>query len=478
MGKKQQYLTVDGRKIPVSNLDKVLYPAGRVTKAQIIDYYLRVSSWLIPHLKDRPVTLKRYPNGVIGEYFYEKDAPGFTPEWVKTFPVPRRDSSGTDIRYILINDRPTLVWLANLANLEIHPFLHRVPRIDRPAWVVFDLDPGEGADILTCARVALILRDVLTRLEMRSFAKVSGSKGLQVYVPLNTKITYAETQPFAKAVAEMLADSHPDLIVAEMAKVLRRRKVFIDWSQNADFKTTVGVYSLRAKSRRPFVSAPVEWDELATAIDKEDVESLFFGMEDIIERLRRVGDLFKPVLTIKQTLPRQVLRYIASHTSPSLDRYARKRNFSKTRPFCSPKACGQSFALRLSSRDAWRVEILGSAERPAVRERRQALGDADGGSSAAVSGLRRDHPERSVRRRHRHGVGYRNLRASRRQLLQRLSSDTSKRPKTEGRMAPCAIQKCGAPSVVPHQDRREHATGFEEARRYIGSFRSLDARDR
>jgi len=331
MGKKQQYLTVDGRKIPVSNLEKVLYPESRVTKTQVIDYYLRISSWLLPHLKDRPVTLKRYPNGVTGEYFYEKDAPGFTPEWVKTFPIPRRDSSGTDIRYILINDRPTVVWLANLANLEIHPFLHHVPHIDRPTWVVFDLDPDEGADILTCARVAFILRDVLTRLEMRSFAKVSGSKGLQVYVPLNTKVTYAETQPFAKAVAELLAASHPELIVADMAKVLRRRKVFIDWSQNADFKTTVGVYSLRAKNLRPFVSAPVEWDELATAMDKEDVESLFFGVEDIIERLRRVGDLFKPVLTIKQTLPRQVLRYIASHTPPSLDRYARKRDFAKTR---------------------------------------------------------------------------------------------------------------------------------------------------
>jgi bifunctional non-homologous end joining protein LigD len=327
---KKEYLTIDRRKVPVSNLHKVLFPGGRVTKAQVIDYYLRVSRWILPHLKDRPVTLKRYPNGVTGEHFYEKDAPGFTPDWVKTFPVPRREAGAPGIRYILINDRATVAWLANLANLEIHPFLHRVPHIDRPTWIVFDLDPGAGANILACGEVAFILRDVLSQLGMQSFVKVSGSKGLQVYVPLNTDVNYAQTQPFAKAIADLLAERHPELIVAEMAKVLRQKKVFIDWSQNADFKTTAGVYSLRAKKSRPFVSAPVQWEELDAAMKDGDADSLFFGMDETIDRLERLGDLFKPVLTIKQNLPSQVTRHLATRTPRSLERYTAKRNFSKT----------------------------------------------------------------------------------------------------------------------------------------------------
>jgi bifunctional non-homologous end joining protein LigD len=172
----KQTLTVEGRQLQLSNLDKVLYPAGRFTKAQVIDYYIRIAPYLLPHLKDRPVTLKRYPNGVTGEHFYEKDAPSFTPEWVQTAAVPRR-SGKSDINYILINDLPTLVWSANLANLEIHPFLHRVPEIDTPTLIAFDLDPGEGADLLTCCEVALLLKDVFDRLKLKSFAKVSGSKG-------------------------------------------------------------------------------------------------------------------------------------------------------------------------------------------------------------------------------------------------------------------------------------------------------------
>src|SRR5215831_18964396 len=224
MPKAKQHLTVDGRAVPVSNLEKVLFPQGPVTKAQIIDYYVQISDYLLPHLQNRPVTLKRYPNGVQGAFFYEKDAPRFTPEWVKTFPVPRRKSKGM-IRYILINDRPTLVWLANLANLEIHPFLHRVPHIDKPTMIVFDLDPGEGADVLTCGRVAFLLRKLLEQFDLECLAKVSGSKGLQVYIPLNTNVTYDVTQPFAKAIAELLAEQHPRLIVVEMAKSLRNKKV-------------------------------------------------------------------------------------------------------------------------------------------------------------------------------------------------------------------------------------------------------------
>jgi bifunctional non-homologous end joining protein LigD len=325
----KQHLTVDGRDVPVSNLDKILFPHGRITKAQVIDYYLRISKYLLPHLKNRPVTLKRYPNGALGKFFYEKDAPSFTPDWVQTFPVPRRESGGT-IRYILVNDRATIAWLANLANLEIHPFLHRIPHIDRPTSIVFDLDPGEGADVLTCGRVAFLLRQLLTELRLQSFVKVSGSKGLQMHVPLNTNVTYDLTQPFAKAVAELLTQQHPKLIVADMAKALRRGKVFIDWSQNADFKTTVGVYSLRAKTNQPFVSVPVTWEELETTVTKGSASDLYFDIDAALARVEELGDLFKTVLSVKQELPSSVLKHLAGKMPQSLAKYERKRDFAKT----------------------------------------------------------------------------------------------------------------------------------------------------
>jgi len=309
MPKAKQHLDIDGRNVPISNLDKILFPHGGITKAQVIEYYLRISNYVLPHLRDRPVTLKRYPDGALGNFFYEKDAPRFTPEWVQTFLVPRRES-GRNIRYILVNHRATLGWLANIASLELHPFLHRVPKIDTPTTVVFDLDPGPGADVLTCARVAFLLRDLLAEFKLKSFVKVSGSKGLQVYVPLNTAVTYEVTQPFAKAIAELFAQQHPKLIVAEMAKALRKGKVFIDWSQNADFKTTVGVYSLRAKTAQPFVSLPVAWDELAGAVKKNDAQSLYFGIEAALARVEKLGDLFKPVLSLKQQVPKAVLKHL------------------------------------------------------------------------------------------------------------------------------------------------------------------------
>ena len=303
---RKNELIVSGHRIAVSNLDKVLYPGGHFTKAKVIDYYIRISRYLLPHLKNRPVTLKRFPDGIYGEFFYEKDAPSFTPDWVETFPVPRREQNGPDIRYILINDLPTLVWLANLTNLEIHPFLHRVPNITRPNWIVFDLDPGEGANVLSCARVALLLRDLLTNLKLKSFVKVSGSKGLQVYVPLNDHTSYSVTQPFAKAIAELLAQEHARLIVAVMAKALRKRKVFIDWSQNDDYKTTVGVYSLRANYHRPYVSLPIEWHEVENALARRDEKSLYFTPETALSRINQHGDLFAAVLSTKQKLPQAV----------------------------------------------------------------------------------------------------------------------------------------------------------------------------
>jgi len=326
---KQQQLNVDGRQVPVSNLDKVLFPDGPVRKADVIDYYVRIADVLLPHLKNRPVTLKRYPNGAIGEFFYEKDAPGFTPDWVETFSVARKESRG-DIRYILVNDRATLVWLANLANLEIHPFLHRAPNIDIPTSIVFDLDPGEGTDVLTCAKVAFLIRDMFIKLRLKSFVKVSGSKGLQLYVPLNTKVSYEETQPFAKAVAELLAAEHPTLIVSEMAKALRRGKVFIDWSQNADFKTTIGVYSLRAKSTTPFVSLPVTWEELALATKKKKPENVYFGIDAALKRVEKFGDLFEDVLSLKQKLPDSFAKHLPAKAPTSLEEYSNKRNFAKT----------------------------------------------------------------------------------------------------------------------------------------------------
>jgi bifunctional non-homologous end joining protein LigD len=333
--KPQQHLEIGGRQVPVTNLDKVLYPETHFTKAQVIDYYIRVSEYLLRHFKNRPVTLKRYPSGIHGQFFYEKDEPSFAPEWIETFPVPRR-AGGPDICYILINDLATLVWCANAASLELHPFLHCVPHIDQPTSVVFDLDPGEGADLVTCIQVAFILRDVLTGLGLQSWPKVSGSKGIQVYVPLNSGATYAMTQPFAKGLAELLGKQYPDLIVAEMAKVKRAKKVFVDWSQNSDFKTTVGVYSLRAKRERPFVSLPVRWEDLNTVQRTRKTEPLYYEPDAALERLAELGDLFAPVLTVKQTLPElveQVLSRTAktgTRSTAALRDYEKKRDFSKT----------------------------------------------------------------------------------------------------------------------------------------------------
>jgi bifunctional non-homologous end joining protein LigD len=302
MAKKEtRQFDIDGQTITLSSLEKPLYPSG-FTKGQVIDYYIRASDVLLPHLKDRPVTLKRFPDGTTGKAFYEKNAPRFTPSWVRTFAVPRRSKEGK-IHYVVIDNRATLVWCANIASLELHPFLHRAPNIDSPTAVVFDLDPGRGTNLLTCAGVAFLLKEALERLKLACFVKVSGSKGLQVYVPLNAPTTYHATQPFARAMAEYLEQEHPALIVSKMSKDLRPGKIFIDWSQNADHKTTIGVYSLRAKRKKPYVSLPVSWDELRQAAATGATESLCFEPEAALERLAVIGDLFAPVDTLKQRLP-------------------------------------------------------------------------------------------------------------------------------------------------------------------------------
>lgn len=326
---------IGGKTLALSNLDKVLFPETGFTKGQVIDYYTRVSPYLLPHLKDRPITLNRLPDGVTGERFYEKNAPSHTPDWVKTFPVFSDEAKTID--YILINDLPTLVWTANLANLEMHPFLAKAPRLERPTMVVFDLDPGDGADILRACEAAFLVKDLLDRLALCSYAKVSGSKGIHIHVPLNTKATYEATRPFAKSIALSLATDHPKLIVSEMPKSKRAGRVLIDWSQNSEHKSTVAVYSLRARIDGPFVAMPVAWEELEKALKSRDGSALCFEPKTALVELQKTGDLFAPLLNLKQTLPRPFLRLMTRDPAASasghvgaLESYRRKRDFSKT----------------------------------------------------------------------------------------------------------------------------------------------------
>jgi bifunctional non-homologous end joining protein LigD len=279
----------------------VLWPAAGFTKAGVIDYYARVADAILPHLRDRPLTLKRYPNGVEAKSFYEKRCPSHRPDWVATAPVWSGRNEG-DIDYCLCNDRATLIWMAQLAALELHPSLSLADEIERPTLLAFDLDPGEPAGILECCRVGLRLRELLGELDLECVPKTSGSKGLQVYVPLNGEITYEQTKPFAHAVAQTLERAEPDLVVSRMAKKLRKGKVFVDWSQNDQHKTTVAVYSLRARER-PTVSTPLAWDEVERASQQEDPDALRFEASDVLERVEERGDLFAPVLELRQELP-------------------------------------------------------------------------------------------------------------------------------------------------------------------------------
>ena len=323
-------VTIGGRQLSLSNLDKILYPKTGFTKGQVIDYYSAIARTILPHLKDRPITMKRFPDGVAGEHFYEKAAPSFTPQWMKTFPIARTSVSAV-VNYTVINDLPSLIWSANLANLELHPFLARVPHVERPTMIVFDLDPGDGADILRSGEVAFILKDVLDRLGLQCFVKVSGSKGIHLHVPLNTAVTYEATQPFANSVAQLLASEHPALVVSEMAKAKRRGKVFVDWSQNSEHKSTVAVYSLRAREDGPFVAMPITWEELREAMQKGDASALLYTPGDALKRISKIGDVFAPLLKLKQKLPEPFLKLMkAPSPSKGLDLYRRKRDFTKT----------------------------------------------------------------------------------------------------------------------------------------------------
>jgi bifunctional non-homologous end joining protein LigD len=272
-----------------------MYPAVGFTKGQVIDYYTRVAPALLPHLRDRPLTLKRYPNGVEGGYFYEKQCPSHRPDWVRSEAI---EMSSKTIDFCVCDDLPTLVWLANLADLELHPSLSLVDDVDRPTVMAFDLDPGPPAALAECCEVALLLRDTLSRLGLESFAKTSGSKGIQVYVPLNeADVDYDHgTKALSQALARHLEAEHPKLIVSQQRKDLRRGKVLIDWSQNDEKKTTVCVYSLRARER-PTVSTPLRWEDL------DDPDALVFEASDVLERIEQHGDLFAPVVELRQELP-------------------------------------------------------------------------------------------------------------------------------------------------------------------------------
>jgi len=302
MAGKESVLEVEGRQIKVSNLDKVLYPKAGFTKGQLIDYYVRIAPVLLPHLDNRALTLKRYPNGVDGMYFYEKNCPKYRPPWMKTAKV-WSEGNNRFMDYCIASDVATLVWLANLADIELHTSLALASNVMRPTVIAFDLDPGPPANIVQCCQVGLWIREIFAQFQLQSFAKTSGSKGLQIYVPLNTAVTFDDTKSFARAIARLLEERHPDQVVSDMKKALRVNKVFVDWSQNDNHKTTVNVYSLRAKDQ-PTVSTPVTWQEVEQCLKKADPELLVFTFEQVLKRAEKSGDLFEPVLTLKQQLPK------------------------------------------------------------------------------------------------------------------------------------------------------------------------------
>lgn len=285
---------IEGRTLTLSNLDKVLYPETGFTKAQVVDYYARIAPILLPHLRGRPLTLVRYPDGVAGKSFFEKRRPPSAPDWVEV---------GGELGSVLCDEPATLVWLANLAALELHTHQHTVAAPDLPTAVVFDLDPGAPATVLDCARVALDLHAVLGRLGLVAVVKTSGSKGLHLSVPIATGTVDDETtKGFALALGRILADAAPKQVTVAMAKDQRVGKVFVDWSQNDRHKTTVAPYSLRAKSR-PTVSTPVSWTEVQHTLDAGDPSLLQFESDEVLERVDRLGDLYAPNLDTPQTLP-------------------------------------------------------------------------------------------------------------------------------------------------------------------------------
>jgi bifunctional non-homologous end joining protein LigD len=299
---KRVEVQIDGRTLSLSNLDKLMYPEAGFTKGHVIEYYTRVAPVLLGHLRDRPLTLKRYPDGVEGPHFYEKQCPSHRPNWVRTTVVGSSRARDGKINFCLADDLPTLVWLANLADLELHTSLATAADYSRPTLIAFDLDPGPPATIVECAEVALELRMAFEHLGLEAFPKTSGSKGMQVYVPINTPVTYKETSGFARGLAQLLERRRPELVVSDMKKSLRRGKVLVDWSQNAQHKTTVCVYSLRALGR-PTASTPLLWEEVEAVVDSRAPDDLVFTSADVLDRVAEHGDCFAGVLELEQRLP-------------------------------------------------------------------------------------------------------------------------------------------------------------------------------
>ncbi len=297
----RKIVEISGRRLSLSNLEKDLYPSYGFTKAHVLEYYRRISKFILPHLKNRALTLKRYPEGVEKDFFFEKRCPSHRPVWAKTAEVGQHD--GEQMTVCLVNDLETLIWVENLASLELHVPLARAGSPETPDSMVFDLDPGDGADILDCARVALILRDLLFELGLASYVKTSGRKGLHVYVPLNRKgTTFEDTKNFSKAVAAIMQKNYPDLVTAKMAKEHRRTRVFINWAQNDSSKTMICVYSLRAREK-PIVSFPLAWKELEDLAGQGDPEKLQVMHSEAVSRAEKKGDLFREVAIKKQKLP-------------------------------------------------------------------------------------------------------------------------------------------------------------------------------
>jgi len=295
------FVEVGRQRLSLTNLEKDLYPFSGFTKAGVLEYYRGIAPYILPHLKDRALTLKRYPEGVDKDFFFEKRCPSHRPDWVKTAAVPQND--GKPITFCLVNDLETLVWVENLASLELHVPLARAGSPRTPDSMVFDLDPGEGANMLHCSRVALMLRDLLSEMGLESYVKTSGQKGLHVFVPLNNKeTTFEDTKTFSKAVAGTMQKHYPDLVTAKMVKKERRSKVFINWSQNDASKTMICVYSLRAREEA-FVSFPLGWKEMEYLFSQGDPKRFHVFHAEAVRRVAEKGDFFQEVLVKEQKLP-------------------------------------------------------------------------------------------------------------------------------------------------------------------------------
>jgi len=297
-GEPATAVVVEGRRLRVTNLDKVLYPATGFTKGQVVDYYARIAPTMLAHLRDRPVTMLRLPDGVTGERFFEKRCPGHRPEWLDTVPL----DADSDIAACSLDSVPALVWTANLAALELHTPQARAADPWRPTAIVFDLDPGPGTDLVDCARVALELHDLLEQLGLRAVAKTSGAKGIHLSVGLRPSVDAETTKAFALALGKVLESRDPKRVTVTMARDQRGGRVFVDWSQNDRHKTTVCAYSLRATDA-PGVSTPVSWDELRATVESGDPSALVFDPATTLARVEDLGDLYADGLAEEPELP-------------------------------------------------------------------------------------------------------------------------------------------------------------------------------